>query len=136
MFQFDEYSRSSEMIWKRTGIELKLSEIIEHLDVEEFNYPKKVLFLEKLLTSVQPFIENLFLRKMKTRKDHNYNKYNPNYKIFNVPPMQCYHGSLGFMKYLSNLKVVSLMFEPEYLGYNYQRWLFKTSVIDFENLRM
>lgn len=53
MSQFDEYSRSSEINWKRVGIELKLSELIENLDVEEFNYPKKVLFLEKLMTSVK-----------------------------------------------------------------------------------
>ncbi|CAO1384860.1 unnamed protein product [Diamesa tonsa] len=97
MFQFEEYSRSSDINWKRTGLELKLSEFIENLDVDECSYPKMVSLLETLMTS-------------------------------------CYHGSLGFVKYLTNLKVVSLMFEPDKLGYNYERWLFKTSVIDFENL--
>lgn len=73
---------------------------------------------------------------MKPRKEHDYNKYNPKYKMFNVPSVQCHHGSLVFMRYLTNLKVVSLMFEPGQLGYNYERWLFKTSVIDFEDLSM
>ena len=73
---------------------------------------------------------------MKPRKEHNYNKYNPNYKMFNVPSVQCHHGSLGFMRYLTNLKVVSLMFGPKCLSYNYERWLFKTSVKDFENLSL
>lgn len=52
MFQFEEYSRSPGINWKCSGIELKLSEFIENLDVEEFSYPKMVLFLERLMTSV------------------------------------------------------------------------------------
>ena len=53
MSHFVEYSRSPGTNWKRTGIELKLSEFIENLAVEEFNYPEMVLFLEKLMTSVK-----------------------------------------------------------------------------------
>ncbi|CAO1393989.1 unnamed protein product [Diamesa serratosioi] len=134
MSKFYEYLRSPKTNWKQIGIELKLSEFIENLAVEEFNHPNMVLFLEKLMISLQPFIENLVLRKMKSRKNHNYNKYNPKYKILNVPSIQCYHGSLGFIRYLTNLKVVSLMFGTGCLGINYERWLFKSSAIDFENL--
>lgn len=73
---------------------------------------------------------------MKPRKKHNYNEYNTKYNILNVPSIQCYHGSLGFIRYLTNLKAISLKFGPVGLGFNYERWLFKTSIIDFENLRM
>lgn len=53
MSEFVEYSRSSETNWKHTGLELKLSEFIENLAVEEFYYPEMVLFIEKLMTSVK-----------------------------------------------------------------------------------
>lgn len=121
--------------WKSVGIELKLKEYIENLEQTKFDMPETAKYLEVLMVSLACWIEDLSIKKLKTMQLFAKNPFTSSARVVNFKSNECSHGSLEFLGGLSNLKHLSISFDPGYnLGYSYARRLFQVSTADIENV--
>lgn len=134
VLKFQEISRDSNTDWKRIGLELKLQEIIESLEQLDFESPATLDYLHELTEKLTPFIDNLSIEKLQTRKYFKQNPVNPTARVVNVPTDECFRGSLEFIGRLSNLKSLSIRFDPGFDGHNYERRIFQIAVSDIDNV--
>lgn len=134
VLRLQELSRDATTNWKAVGLELKLAEFIENLEQTQFDAPKTITYLEQLMAMLEPFIDQLSINKLKTKQYFAKNPFNPSAPVVNFNSDECSHGSLEFLGGLSNLKQLSIKFDPGNLGYNYTRRLFQVSTEDVENV--
>lgn len=80
------------------------------------------------------FVERLSLRQLQPIKKIQKNRYNPDYKVYHIFPVDCHHGSLKFIGNFLNVKHISLVFGKNGLGRYYERRLFDVSEEDLESL--
>lgn len=115
-------------------MELKLQEIIESLGQLDFESPATIGYLHELTDKLTPFIDNLSIEKLQTRKYYKTNSLNPTDRVVNVPTDECFRGSLEFIGGLNNLKSLSIRFDPGFVGHNYERRIFQIAVSDIANV--
>lgn len=127
-------SRNTSTNWKTIGLELKLVELIENLEQTKFDAPETIKYLEQLMAKLAPWIKQLSISKLKTKKHFAKNPFIPKARVVNFDSDECSHGSIEFLGGLSNLKQLSIKFDPGYLGYNYTRRLFQVSSEDVGNV--
>lgn len=120
--------------WKKVGLELKFTEFIENLEVEDFEAPEKKKYLNHLTDKLVTIVEDLSIQKIKPRRRYERNPFNPKARVVNFSSNECSHGSLEFLGQLINLRSLKLKFDPGNLGLNYERRFFLLSTIDIENL--
>lgn len=132
--RLQKLTRNATTDWKTVGLELKLAEFIEDLEQTKFDLPEMIKYLEQLMAKLEPWIEKLSITKLKTRQHFTKNPFNPSARVVNFDSDECSHGSLEFLGGLSNLKQLSIKFDPGYLGYSYKRRLFQVSIEDLENI--
>lgn len=134
VLRLQELSRSVATNWKSVGLELKLTELIENLEQTKFDASEMVKYLEQLMIKLAPSIEELSIKKLKTKQLFAKNPFIPSARVVNFNSDECNHGSLEFLGGLSNLKRLSIKFDPGYLGYSYKRRLFQVSTEDIGNV--
>lgn len=113
---------------------MKFEEVIENLEQTDFESPKTLEYLDRLMDKLQPIVEHLSIRKMKPRKTYVKNPLNPRDRVVNVPADECHHGSLEFLGALTKLRSLFIKFDPGLLKLRYERRLFQVSVDDIENI--
>lgn len=114
--------------WKQEGIQLKLAEIVQEMCPEDWDFEQ----LTRLSSKIAMFVKSLFIRHLKPLKKHEHRYRDEN---LDYPPIKvCHHGSLEFLKLLSNLHTLSIQFVPPDLFRSYKREVFECSYEDIENL--
>lgn len=115
-------------------MELKLAEFIENLEQTKFDEPGTVEELEVVAEKLNNFVENLSIKKLMPRKIYDKNPFNEKARVVNFPSDECYHGSLEFLGGLTNLKSLSIKFDPGVLGCKYEKRFFQVATVDIENI--
>ncbi|XP_058463814.1 uncharacterized protein LOC131438051 [Malaya genurostris] len=130
LVDFLKLERLPVVCWKSLGIELKLAEVIERENPEYWFEG----CLEDVIIKAAPFVSNLVISQLipmeKIEPAEGYEEY----KVYNVPPELCSHGSLEVLKHLVNLTSLSLVFGLEGISKGYERRFFQCSLEDIENL--
>ncbi|XP_062549458.1 dynein regulatory complex subunit 5-like [Armigeres subalbatus] len=130
MVKFHKYERDSTTNWKELGIELKVSEVIEH-ETPEYWFEGD---LETILEKVQPFVQKLAISQLQPYKQIESEENYEEYKVYNPTPDLCSHGSLIVLKHLTNLTSLSLVFGLQDASRGYERRFFMFSLDDVKNL--
>lgn len=120
--------------WKKIGLELKLTELIENLEETEFDEPITAEQLRNVIEKLKDHVEHLSIKKLKARKGYDKNPYNDKARVVNFSSDECFHGSLEFLGGLTNLKDLSIKFDPGLQGWKYEKRFFQVATVDLENI--
>lgn len=129
--ELQKLQRDATTDWKKVGLELKLVEIIDGLEQNEFDNPEVIQQLNDMMEKLQPFVENVKIKKLKPRRRL---EESSNVQVVNVPSDECPHGSLEFLGRLSEMKSLSISFNPGEVGQSYERRFFQVASNDITNI--
>lgn len=102
---------------------------MENLNPGDFKYEVDRKRITKFTKYLKKFIENLEIGKLKTPKVKE-----EIFKVKNFSSHDCEHVNLEFLRYLENLKTLSIEFNPGILKKNYERRVFGVAIADIKNL--
>ena len=134
VLKFQKLSRDTTTNWKKIGLELRLAEFIENLDENEFDSLQSAAVLNELVEKLQSVVENLSIEKMKLKVAFEKNPYDAGTRVVNFYSNGCTHGSLEFLGGLTNLKTLSIKFDPGRIGLKYEKRFFQVATCDIEHL--
>ena len=117
--------------WKKIGLELKLTELIENLEETAFDEPMTAEHLKNVIEKLKDHVEHLSIKKL---KGYDKNPFNDKVRVVNFSSDECFHGSLEFLGGLTNLKDLSIKFDPGLQGLKYERRFFQVAIVDLENI--
>lgn len=120
--------------WKKIGLELKLTELIENLEQTVFDEPVTAEHLKNVIEKLKDYVEHLSIKQLKARKRFDKKPFNDKARVVNFTSDECFHGSLEFLSGLINLKDLSIKFDPGLQGWNYERRFFQVAAVDLENI--
>lgn len=126
--EFLQLCQNPNTNWKQEGIQLKLAEVVQETCPEDLDLDHLSLLSSKVSTDVKC----LTIQHLKSLKKHEH-RYRDEHLDY-VPIEVCHHGSLEFLKVLTNLHTLSIQFCPSDLFRNYKREAFDCSYEDLENL--
>ncbi|XP_053687254.1 uncharacterized protein LOC128736789 [Sabethes cyaneus] len=130
LIDFLKHERDSNSYWKSLGMELLVAEALER-EKPEYWFEG---ILEDILIKTAPYIFELVISELTPLENIETAEGYEEYKVYDVPPELCSHGSLEILKHLANLTSLSLVFGLNDVLKGYERRFFQFSLEDMENL--
>ncbi|XP_050093951.1 uncharacterized protein LOC126576688 [Anopheles aquasalis] len=129
--QYYELSSNTETDWKRLGVELKLSHLIERQDPRYWDLEHLKETIQKAATIVRRLDIEQLVPFPSVEPLEGYESY----EFQNTPVTLCHHGSLSVLGHLSDLTSLSLVFGVNHWTHQpYRKRYSECSVADIENL--